>query len=155
ISGTRTLVSVDVGSARVEIVGDVSRFAGEVARELNSILAGMRLRPVEVDGDFRRAEDSASDAADSIEKDFQDGSCETEVSLAGVEVDLRDPRQGAAEASDSNAWDFESAGSRARRARSGAAKFMAGAIAGVAAAATAAASAVAGVSLTRGFSRLA
>src|SRR5690606_1086193 len=47
------------------------------------------------------------------------------------------------------------AGSRARRALSGATKFIAGAIAGVAAAATAAAGAIAGISLTRGFSRLA
>ena len=155
ISGTRTLVSVDVGSARVEIVGDVSKFAGEVARELNSILAGMRLRPVEVDGDFRRAEDSASDAADSIEKDFQDGADRSEDALAGVDEDFQEPRQNANQAAESIASDFESAGSRARRALSGAAKFMAGAIAGVAAAATAAASAVAGVSLTRGFSRLA
>src|SRR5690606_3478208 len=111
--------------------------------------------PVEVDGDFKRAEDSASDAADSIEKDFQDGADKSEDALAGVDEDFQEPRQNASEAAESIASDFESAGSRARRALSGATKFMLGAIAGVAAAATAAAGAVAGISLTRGFSRLA
>lgn len=150
-----TLVSVDVGSAKVEIVGDVSRFAGEVARELNSILARMRLQPVEVDGDFKRAEDAASDAADSIEKEFQDGADKSEDALAEVDEDFQEPRQNASQAADQIASDFESAGSRARRALSGAARFMAGAILGVTAAATAAAGAIAAISLTRGFTRLA
>lgn len=146
---------MDVGSARVEITGDVSRFAGEVARELNSILAGMRLRPVEVDGDFKRAEDSASDAADSIERDFQAGAERSEDALAGVDEDFREPRDNASQAAESIASDFESASSRASAALGSATKFMLGAIAGVAAAATAAATAIAAVSLTRGFSRLA
>lgn len=113
ISGARKLVSVDVGSARVEITGDVSKFAGDVARQLDAILRGIRVPPIEVEGDFGRAVGQADTAAGDISSSFAAGADRSEDALAGVDEDFQEPRQAAAEASESIASNFEKAGSRA------------------------------------------
>ena len=104
---------MDVGSAKVEITGDVSRFAAEVNRELNRILAGIRVPPIEVEGDFGRAVGQADTAAEDISDSFADGADKSEDALAGVDEDFREPRQNANQAAESIASDFEKAGSRA------------------------------------------
>ena len=104
---------MDVGTAKVEITGDVSKFAGDVARRLDAILRGIRVPPIEVEGDFGRAVGQADTAAMDISGSFAAGADKSEDALAGVDEDFREPRQAAAEASDSIASDFEKAGSRA------------------------------------------
>lgn len=145
---------MDVGSARVEITGDVSQFASDVRRNLNRILTGIRVDPVQVQSDFTRAEREARDAAGNIEGEFARGAEGSEAALEQVDEDFQEPEANAERVSDSIATDFEDAGSRAGRALSSSAKFMAGAILGITAAATAAAAAVAGISLVQGFRRL-
>lgn len=73
-----------VGSARVEIVGDVSKFARQVQDELNAALRRVQVDPVEVRGDFERLEREARDAAGDVERQFETAGEETERALGEV-----------------------------------------------------------------------
>lgn len=55
----------------MEIVGDVSKFASQVQRDLNRILQGIRVDPVEVVGDFDQVGSEARDAAGDVEREFE------------------------------------------------------------------------------------
>lgn len=120
-----------VGSARVEITGDVSSFASEVQSELESTLAGISVTPVEVEGDFSSAEAGAEEASGSIAGSMEEGAEEASGALDGVEGDFSEPEIAAEEASESIATDFEEAGETSSAAMEAAAGVMVGAIAGV------------------------
>ena len=52
----------DVGSARVEVTGDVRNFARQTERELNAALSKMRIRPINIDVDIDRLDRSFNQA---------------------------------------------------------------------------------------------
>jgi hypothetical protein len=56
----------DVGSARVEITGDVSRFAGEVRRDLSRILREINVDPVEIPLDTDAVSRDSQEAGQKI-----------------------------------------------------------------------------------------
>lgn len=62
----------DVGNARVEIVGDVARFARRAEREINAALRNMQLRPIKLEIDVDHARDQAQFLADEIETTIAD-----------------------------------------------------------------------------------
>lgn len=128
----------DVGAARVEVTGDVSSFASEVQSELDSILTGISVEPVEVTGDFSEAETSAEDASNTIADDFEQGAEGATDALGDVEGDFTEPEQAAQETAESIATDFEESADRSSEAMETAAGVMVGAIAGVTAAVAAA-----------------
>lgn len=72
------------GTARVEIVADLSRFAREAQRDLDRALRGIRIDPVEVRGDFDRVEREARDAADDVGDRFQRGGEQAEDAIREI-----------------------------------------------------------------------
>ena len=88
-------MATDVGGARVEIVGDVARFARRAERELNKALRDLKLRPVRIDLDLDHARDQVRFLADDIQEaitdiDFSDMSDRAAEAVRDIEDEFGD-----------------------------------------------------------------
>lgn len=136
----------DVGSARVEIVGDVARFARRAERELNAVIRQLKLKPIRLNLDLEHARSQAQFLAEDIQHSFdnvnfdtlQDGAAEAAQGIGDEfsNIDFSRVKEQARAAARDIGIAFEAEGRRSsstmgdhfRRAGIDAAKFFAGSL---------------------------